>query len=442
MPSSTVADLLKNAAIASTTAIVAALLACMIVSACALTILLRHIDVHALRLYTLLATLLAAYFLLIHARPDSAHRFPKELAVGIFFPAAVFIPTVARLPQLRLDLLPFAILLAALCSLNCLFLYAWEHPHDRAQAHSSTRWATRHLVPLTCTIAALSLALILISPQRATLMLTLVHSRKLAASPPAPPTISGIAFNSIHLLLCARRPRPPHTTCPTRTRTHRAMSSERNDSPNFDRVASIYRWAEYLSLGPLLEHTRTALLGELNNPQHALVLGDGDGRFLEQLLLCYPQCTATAVDTSAAMLAQLRRRCAFATKRATSRLKTLHRSALEIDTPPHTDLIATHFLLDCFTQSEVDALTARLAAQLSPGALWLLSDFALPASPFLRPFAQLYIASLYAAFRLLTGLRVRHLPDPQSALARAGMQRIARKTFLFGLLYTELWGRE
>ncbi len=137
------------------------------ISACVLVGLLRGLDSHAMRLYTLLATLLCAWFLIIHARPlpgDGAHRLPKELAVGIFFPAAVFIPTVARLPQLRLDLLPIAVLLAATCSLNCLFLYAWEHPNQRLQAHWSTRWATHRLVALTWTVAALSLLLIVISP--------------------------------------------------------------------------------------------------------------------------------------------------------------------------------------------------------------------------------------------------------------------------------------
>ena len=133
------------------------------ISACVLVALLRSIDPHAMRLYTLLAALLGAYFLIIHARADGTHRLPKELAVGIFFPAAVFIPTVARLPQLRLDLLPIALLLAATCSLNCLFLYAWEHPGPRTRAHWSTRWATYHLVALPWTVAALSLLLILIS---------------------------------------------------------------------------------------------------------------------------------------------------------------------------------------------------------------------------------------------------------------------------------------
>ena len=147
------------------------------ISACILAALLRNIDPPALRLYVLLATLLAAYFLIIHARPDSAYRFPKELAVGIFFPAAVFIPTVARLPELRLDLLPIALLLAALCSLNCLYLYAWEHPGSRLRAHSSTRWATHHLVALTWITGALSLLLILVSP-----LLTLHRGTTILAS--------------------------------------------------------------------------------------------------------------------------------------------------------------------------------------------------------------------------------------------------------------------
>jgi hypothetical protein len=146
------------------------------------------------------------------------------------------------------------------------------------------------------------------------------------------------------------------------------------------------------------------------------------------------------------MLDKLRRRCLRSVPNAANRLTTLQRSALELDLPPDPerkpDLVVTHFLLDCFSQPDVDALTTRIASQLAPGALWLLSDFALPDNQLLRPFARLYIASLYAAFRLLTGLRIRQLPDPQSALHRAGMRSVTRSTLLGGLLYTELWRRE
>jgi ubiquinone/menaquinone biosynthesis C-methylase UbiE len=210
--------------------------------------------------------------------------------------------------------------------------------------------------------------------------------------------------------------------------------------PNFDRVARIYRWAEYLSLGPLLIRTRTRYLPQVAHSRRALVLGDGDGRFLARLLQQNPSIHALAVDTSAKMLHLLRQRCLRAAPRAA--LNTLQASALEITPSRDTDLIVTHFFLDCFPQPEVDALTERIAAQVQPGTLWLLSDFAVPSSRILRPLAALYIRALYLAFRVLTGLRTTRLPDPHEALARAGFMRITRHERLCGLLYTELWQRQ
>jgi hypothetical protein len=76
---------------------------------------------------------------------------------------------------------------------------------------------------------------------------------------------------------------------------------------------------------------------------------------------------------------------------------------------------------------------------LEPDTLWVISDFALPPAPWLRPLASIYIDLLYLAFRLLTGLRVSRLPEPQAAFRSAGFFRIARHEWLGGLLYTEIW---
>jgi len=140
-----------------------------------LAALLPCLDPAALRLYLIEGILLAAWFLILHATP-SAHRLPKELAVGLFFSAAVFIPAIARAPALRPALIPAAILFAALCSLNCLFIYKWEHndakwkPSGRIHslasstrpAHATTRLALAHLSALTIVLAlaAASLALL------------------------------------------------------------------------------------------------------------------------------------------------------------------------------------------------------------------------------------------------------------------------------------------
>ena len=169
-----------------------AFVAVLVFSSIALATLLHRIDPGALHLYALLATLLTAWMFLIHLRPtphSPTSRLPKELAVGIFFPAAVFIPTLVRTTPtpaaihylgsaaiwIRPILLPSAILFAAVCTLNCLCLYAWEHPTPRTpesltgqltdtrpddlpqqQAHWTTRWATAHLTTIALAILAAS----------------------------------------------------------------------------------------------------------------------------------------------------------------------------------------------------------------------------------------------------------------------------------------------
>ena len=179
----------------------AGFLACFAAAAVALAALLHRQDPRELQLYALLATLLAAWMLLIHARPSakSILRLPKELVVGLFFSAAVFIPTVARAPQLRLALLPAAALFAAVCTLNCLFVYLWEHPIHRNHAHWTTRWATHHLPQLataTCALAAL--------------LASLAAKRSLAT--PATPALACALSAALLLLL--------HTLRHRLTRTH------------------------------------------------------------------------------------------------------------------------------------------------------------------------------------------------------------------------------
>jgi ubiquinone/menaquinone biosynthesis C-methylase UbiE len=208
-------------------------------------------------------------------------------------------------------------------------------------------------------------------------------------------------------------------------------------SANFDLIARLYRPLEYLTLGRSLERCRLHHLPDLHGSARALVLGDGDGRFLSRLLTAYPTLHADAVDSSAAMLALLRSRC----RTAASRLRLHHADALAFAAFPHTlpyDLVVTHFFLDCLTQPQLDALVANLAPHLTPGALWLVSDFRIPTGPLQFP-ARLLVRGLYLVFRILTGLRVQTLSDYATPLARAGLTCIAQRRSLGGILTTELW---
>ncbi len=212
---------------------------------------------------------------------------------------------------------------------------------------------------------------------------------------------------------------------------------EPSEPPRFDGIARLYRWAEYLALGPLLRLTREEFLPALADRRHALLLGDGDGRFAAALLHRAPALNADAVDGSRVMLRLLRRRCAR--DGHAGRLRRQHSSVLSAAISPATDLIVTHFLLDCLSQPDVNTLALRLAAGVRPGCLWVVSEFGYPRHRVGRLVAQVYLRLLYLAFRLLTGLVPQRLPDGGRALAAAGFQRLGRRERLGGFLYAELW---
>ena len=208
--------------------------------------------------------------------------------------------------------------------------------------------------------------------------------------------------------------------------------------PDFNLIARPYRWLEYLTLGTALEHCRNHYLPQLHNRDHALILGDGDGRFLAQLLKQNQHLRADAVDISATMLQLLSKRCEAATPNAANRLRTHNANALTLPLEGPYDLVVTHFFLDCLTQPDLNALITRIAPTLTPGALWLISDFRIPPGPMRLP-ARLLVRTLYLAFRLLTGLRTTRLPDHATPLTQAGLTRISTQHRLAGLLTTELW---
>jgi hypothetical protein len=215
-------------------------------------------------------------------------------------------------------------------------------------------------------------------------------------------------------------------------------------TPNFDRIAGIYRWMELASFGPWLWWCRCAFLGKLSDCRRALVLGDGDGRFTAQLLRTNPDIRVEAVDSSPAMLRSLLRRAGASATRVHTRTLDVRRSlpgpnSMRRPAGPRYDLVITHFFLDCLTTSEVRALAATLRTMVAPGALWVVSEFAIPPNRFGRFVAQPLISALYRAFGWLTGLTICQLPDHRAALEEAGFSLGRHRAWLRGLLVSELW---
>lgn len=218
----------------------------------------------------------------------------------------------------------------------------------------------------------------------------------------------------------------------------RLAAKRRGPTPNFDRLVHAYRYMEYFTFGPCLERCRRAFLPELTGCRRALVFGDGDGRFTAHLLAANPDIKIDAVDSSAAMLRALLRRAG----RNADRVRTgcIDARAWEPQDAIY-DLVATHFFLDCLSAEEIEVLAGCVRGAASPAAQWVVSEFAVPAGWFGKLVAAPLVSVLYLAFGLLTGLRVRRLPDYHVALEKAGFMLKERRSWLKGLLVSEIWMR-
>ncbi len=219
-----------------------------------------------------------------------------------------------------------------------------------------------------------------------------------------------------------------------------SSKTQKHGVPDFDRLASAYRWMEYLSFGPALRRCRAEFLAELKHCRNALLIGDGDGRFTSRLLETNLSIRVDAIDASPAMLEVLARRAG----RNAERVRTEVADA-RVWVPKSTeayDLVVTHFFLDCLTTDEIRSLAGRIRSASISNALWVVSDFAVPRSLFGQIVARPLVAALYQAFGLLTGLKIRSLPNHPSALGDAGFRLLRRRRRLWGLLLSEIWASD
>jgi SAM-dependent methyltransferase len=214
---------------------------------------------------------------------------------------------------------------------------------------------------------------------------------------------------------------------------------------NCDRIARFYQALEYLSFGGLLQACRVRYLRDVAGCHKALVCGDGDGRFLSELLRTNPVVDADFVDLSAGMAVLARRRVDAIGSAASDRVR-FHLEDIREFQPWDSDsgrydLITAHFFLDCFDDREVGVVTRKLAAISKPGAQLLLSDFRIPTSGILHNAGTAIVRVLYGGFRLMTGLRVSRFPNYEGALEQAGFQKQKETLRLGGLLVASFWQR-
>jgi ubiquinone/menaquinone biosynthesis C-methylase UbiE len=208
---------------------------------------------------------------------------------------------------------------------------------------------------------------------------------------------------------------------------------------SFDAIAPWYRALETIAFGGALQRCRVACLGEIRAPHRALIVGEGNGRFLCELLRMHPELGVDCVDASERMLGLAQTRVAREMPEHIGQIRFL-KCDITSWAPPenHYDLMVTHFILDCFPAAELAGVIKNLARSAKPNAAWVLADFRLPDRGFARLCARLWLAAMYRFFRLTAGIPASELIDPTPYLRAGGFALSQQHLFRCGMLKGEL----
>ena len=210
---------------------------------------------------------------------------------------------------------------------------------------------------------------------------------------------------------------------------------------SFDRLAAHYHWMEKVFAGGLMQSCRITFLSRSKNCRRALLVGEGTGEFLVELLRLNPQIQVTCVEQSECMIQQVRQRLVRAWLDE-SRVQFQQMDALHW-TPPREkfDLVVTNFFLDCFRAEQLQKLIPLLAGSATAEAIWLLADFRVPERGWRRWRANLILALLYVFFKLTTALPASWLTPPDNLLSANGFKLVDRRQVNFGFAHADLWSR-
>lgn len=211
---------------------------------------------------------------------------------------------------------------------------------------------------------------------------------------------------------------------------------------SFDPVAPWYQTLERIAFGDNLQRCRVACLGEIVTPQRALIVGEGDGRFLGDLLRFHPEIEVDCLDGSWRMLQLARKRVERELPERAGCVRFLHQSITSWAAPErHYDLLVTHFVLDCFPEAALSGVIKKLAGAATDDANWLLADFCIPANGMARLRARAWLAAMYLFFRITARIQASELVDPTPFMRTEGFGLARQHFFRKGLLKSERWRR-
>ena len=211
-------------------------------------------------------------------------------------------------------------------------------------------------------------------------------------------------------------------------------------SMDFNKIAPYYSLLESLLFGGALQATRTSFIHYLVDAENILLIGEGRGRLLKELLRFNPKAEVCVVEQSTRMIEKMK--CdlePFDLEKVTF----INESFLTYPGTYQFDAVCTCFFFDCFESPEVKNGIGKIYSLLKVDGIWMNADFRFfPNNVIHQRIAhRILIQFLYGFFHLTSKLTATTVVCVETLACKSGFKVVETFKHAFLPLSSEVYRR-
>jgi tRNA (cmo5U34)-methyltransferase len=204
----------------------------------------------------------------------------------------------------------------------------------------------------------------------------------------------------------------------------------RMSKATFDLAAGFYPLLEQIVFGSKLSRARRVFISRVTEGSRILLIGEGNGRYLCEVVKQTSSASITVVDSSARMLAAASHR--VATLGGRSRIELIQADILEWQSSAgRYDRIVTHFVLDLFPPDRIRRLVEKISQLAMEDCLWINVDFTSENQSSSQKFLMW---AQYRFFRIFAGIEASRLFDSRLLIRNASWEVLETRLLYSGLI--------
>ena len=210
---------------------------------------------------------------------------------------------------------------------------------------------------------------------------------------------------------------------------------------DFDKIAPYYSFLESLLFGAALQASRTSFIHHLVDSEDILLIGEGRGRLLKELLKLNPKAEVRVVEQSTRMIEKMKSDLKqFDLKKVTF----INESFLTYPVTCQFDAVCTCFFFDCFESPEVKNGIGKIDKLLKADGMWINADFRFFYNNAIhkRLAHRILIQFLYGFFHLTSRLGPTTLVCVQTLACKCGFKVVETFEHAFLPLGSEVYRRD